>query len=103
MPLTTRSRYYTAKKATALDAHGNEQPSVAIRLTPSPGPGPFFRHPISAHQSLEYLAWKHYKNSEMWWRIADTNPVRFPLDYDTGERVNISADDTTPIVRDRRF
>jgi hypothetical protein len=91
MSVGPRSRYYGQPVVQAPDRKGRIRPTIAIRTTVPP-PGPFFRHPISGLQTIEYLSWKGNGQSELWWRIADANDSRFPLDYETGEIVNISAD-----------
>ena len=92
MPVGPRSRYYNFPVVQAPDRKGVARPALALRFLPSPVGAPYFRHPVSGLQTIEYLSWKGAGLSELWWRIADANPTRFPLDYDTGEVVNISAD-----------
>ena len=92
MPVGPRSRYFGQPVVQAPDRNGELRPTIAIRYLPAPPSGPFFRHPVAGLQTIEYLSWKGNGQSELWWRIADANETRFPLDYETGESVNISAD-----------
>lgn len=102
MPVGPRSRYYGQQVVQAPDRRGVMHPTIAIRYLPSPPAGPFFRQPVAGLQTIEYLSWKGNGQSELWWRISDANDTRFPLDYETGEGVNISADPNVGrIVRTR--
>jgi hypothetical protein len=101
MAVTPRSRYYGLPVIEAPDARGVRRPTLAMRLLP-PARGPFFQHPVTGLQSLEYLAWKSTGQSDLWWRIADANPVRFPLDYRPGEPVQISADPQVGVLQRQR-
>ena len=92
MPVGPRSRYFNLPVVQAPDSKGVMRPTLAIRYVTEPSPGPYFRHPVAGLQTLEYLSWKGNGQSELWWRIADANDTRFPLDYETGESVNISGD-----------
>ncbi len=85
MPVSIYSRYY-------------ELPTVAVeghfgfvqRLTTSP---PKYDgslvHTVVGGETLEQLAARYYGRAELWWRIADANRARFPLDWQAGDTLEI--------------
>ena len=46
-------------------------------------------HTLVRGESLEQLAARYYGRSDLWWRIADANPERFPLDWKPGDTLFI--------------
>ena len=105
MPLGPRSRYLALPVSQAADRTGALHPTVPMRLlSPLDPQAGNFRHTVAGLQPLEYLAFKYLGSSDMWWRIADTNEARFPLDWLTGDVVTIPGTNQTGlIVRTRSF
>lgn len=48
-------------------------------------------HIVVEGDSFESLAARHLGSSALWWRIADANPLVFPLDLPPGVAVAIPA------------
>jgi nucleoid-associated protein YgaU len=46
-------------------------------------------HTIIGGETLDALAARYYGREDLWWRIADANPLRFPLDWRPGDTVVI--------------
>jgi nucleoid-associated protein YgaU len=46
-------------------------------------------HTIVAGETIDQLAAHYYGREDLWWRIADANPGRFPLDWQPGEELVI--------------
>ena len=46
-------------------------------------------HVIVGDETLDQLAFLYYGREDLWWRIADANPGRFPLDWAPGDTVVI--------------
>ena len=91
MPVTSRSRYFNHPVHRVRDASGEEHEAISIRPAP-PGPSSgATQHLVSGLESIEYLAWRYFGSSDNWWRIADANPLRFPLDLFPGAKVSIPA------------
>ena len=42
-------------------------------------------HTLIGGETLDQLAAKYYGREDLWWRIADANPPRHPLDWHAGE------------------
>ena len=92
MPVTSRSRYFNHPVHRVRDASGEEHEALSIRPAPAPpGPSGVTQHLVSGLESIEYLAWRYFGSSDNWWRIADANPLRFPLDFHPGAKVAIPA------------
>lgn len=104
MPVSINSRYRGLPVVEAPDPTGKAHPAVGIRPSPPPPEGRLFKHRLTAGESLEYLAWRYYGASELWWRIADANPTLFPFDLTPGAAVVIpSLAEIGRRERDRRF
>jgi nucleoid-associated protein YgaU len=46
-------------------------------------------HTVIAGETLDQLAFTYYGREDLWWRIADANPARFPLDLSPGDTLII--------------
>ena len=88
MPVSVRSRYWN--QATIAVA-GPDGPSTAlpVRRTLAVPEGATVSHVVNALDGVESLAAQFYGRSDVWWRIADANPPRFPLDFVPGERIEM--------------
>lgn len=89
MPVSSTSRYFGLDVFEAPNPAGELQATVAMRLAPATQDTTVYQHTVSALETLEYLAWQSYRPSEAWWRIADANPLVFPLDWKPGDAVAI--------------
>jgi hypothetical protein len=101
------SRYRPLGVVAAPDAQGVLQPTLPIRR-PEPAPGadrPAYQHRVTGVEDIEYIAWSFYGASDVWWRIADANPVRFPLDLRPGDALAIPSNEDFGLIvsRERRF
>ena len=85
MPVSVFSRYYRLK---SIDVDGRI--GVAQRLTGAPAEYPdSILHRLVGNETLDQLAKRYYGREDLWWRIADANPAKFPLDWQPGETVVI--------------
>lgn len=95
MAPTIRSRYYGLP---VREVGG--RPSLPLRQMPSPlDPSETVVHTVVGGETLDQIAWTYYGREDLWWRIADANPGRFPLDWRPGDRLLIpplSAATRTP-------
>jgi hypothetical protein len=102
MAVSITSRYRTLGIQQAPDAQGTSQPTVPIRRhDPRTEAAIQYRHRVTGVEGLEYLSWRFYGASDTWWRIADANPVRFPLDVQPGNAVAIPAGERPGRIEDR--
>ncbi|GAA4699556.1 hypothetical protein [Phytohabitans rumicis] len=90
VPIT--SRYRGLDVYAAADATGTVHPTVAIRrYAPPPAALVTYQHLVTGLDGIEDVAWRFFQDSEAWWRIADTNPLAFPLDLRPGQVVSVPA------------
>lgn len=105
MPVGITSRYYKTVTYIADDARGVTHPTIGIRPSTPPGAGvTIYRHLVSGLETIEYLAWRYYGASSLWWRIAEANDVNYPFDLPIGSSINIpGVNDLGTVVRNRSF
>ena len=103
MPVPITSRYRTAEVFDAPDSSGTMHPTVGIRRSGrSTETG--YQHRVTGVEDLEYLSWRYLGDSESWWRLAETGPVRFALDLAPGDVVALPAGGgPRPLSRGRVF
>lgn len=81
MPVSTYSRYHGLETVSV-----RGQVSLAQRLLrPDEPPAGSVRHTIVGNETLDQLAFTYYGREDLWWRIADANPGKFPLDWQPGD------------------
>ena len=85
MAVTYYSRYQ-ALAAVNIDG----QWSLAQRSIPplADYPDSLF-HVLKTGETLDQLAFTYYGREDLWWRIADANPTRFPLEWAPGDTIVI--------------
>jgi len=105
MGLSITSRYWGQAVYSAPAPDGSPRATVAIRRHAAPPADAVdYRHRVTGVEDVEYLAWRFYDNSETWWRIADANPVAFPLDLRPGNTISVpTTEQVGRISRDRVF
>lgn len=106
MPVSARSRYALSAPMQAPDADGEPRTALPIRRHEGvPASSARYAHLVTGAESLEYLAWRYQGSSEGWWRLADANPLRFPLDWRPGDQLDVASGGNAPglVTRDRRF
>jgi nucleoid-associated protein YgaU len=99
----SRYRGLTAYPAPAPD--GTSRPTLPLRPPPPPAPAQTpYLHTLVAGETLESLAARYLGSSELWWQIADVNPVAFPADIAPGSVVAIPTGAAPGlVVRTRSF
>jgi hypothetical protein len=85
MAVSLYSRYY---KLPPVEVAGKT--SLSQRLTGAPEllPGSIM-HTLVGTETLDQLSAKYYGREDLWWRIADANPNKFPLDWQAGDTLVI--------------
>ena len=81
MSISRTSRYYGLG---TFEAEGVVTVAQRIRGAPPDFPDSI-RHTLIGGETLDALAKKYYGREDLWWRIADMNPGRFPLDWEPGD------------------
>lgn len=105
MPVSSTSRYKGMPVYTVDDPRRGPTATVGIReTTPVTSKTQLFRHAIAGVETIESLAHRYYGMSDAWWRIAEANPLMFPLDLRPGVSLAIPGiDEVGRIDRTRRF
>jgi hypothetical protein len=103
MPVDVRSRYRLLPSYTVVDRRGTttalpERPLVPI----TDADADLYNHRLTGVETLEYLAWRYFGDSNAWWYIADANPLTFPLDHRPGTTIKIArGSEVGRVVRTR--
>ena len=85
MAVTIYSRYYNIKM---LERNGKMALQQRYRLTRQKVPDNI-EHTLVGKETLDQLAAKYYGREDLWWRIADANPARFPTEWQAGDTLVI--------------
>jgi hypothetical protein len=102
--LSPGSRYGGLTTYVAPASDGAARPTVAARPVPPPTSQTSYLHTLIAGESLESLAYRFLGSSELWWQIADANPVAFPSELAPGALVAIPTGQSAGlVVRTRTF
>jgi hypothetical protein len=94
MTVSISSRYRGLGIQNFPDTNAEAHPSVPIRRHPPDAidtRSTQYRHRLTGVETVEYLSFRFYANSESWWRIADANPIRFPLDFRSGDALTVPS------------
>jgi len=103
MPVDVRSRYWAQPSYQAPAADG-PTPTLPIRPNVDLPEDEMVNHRLSGCETIEYVAWHYYGRSAVWWRVADANPLVFPLDYRPGTAVRVAPAGTiNRVLRTRSF
>jgi nucleoid-associated protein YgaU len=85
MPISIHSRYYGLPHVEV-----DERLSLAQR---PPAPAEAYPdglvHEVVDGDTLDLLARRYYGREDLWWRIADANPRRFPHEWVPGDKLVI--------------
>lgn len=85
MTMSIYSRYYRSK---VIEIDGKV--CLAQRwVPPAPSYSDSILHVIVGDETLDLLARRYYGREDLWYRIADANPGRFPMDWRAGDTVEI--------------
>lgn len=82
MSVSIFSRYYNVKTLELngrLSLHQRDMSSVFETHPDS------IEHTIVGNETLDQLAAKYYGREDLWWRIADVNSLKYPLDWKAGD------------------
>jgi hypothetical protein len=105
MSVRINSRYRGLSTYEIKVGEGPGRSTIAIRANSPPAAGTaLFRHRITGVENVEYMAWRLLGSSQAWWRLADANPLVFPLDLRPGDSLTILKPlDGGRVERDRVF
>jgi nucleoid-associated protein YgaU len=84
-PANPFSRYYGLDLVELDGAVGLAQRAIQRALDPTGS----LIHVCVGGETLDQLARQYYGREDLWWRIADANDARFPLDWGPGDTLVI--------------
>lgn len=97
----SRHRGLTAYPAPAPD--GTSRPTLPLRPPPlAPAQTPYL-HTLVAGETVESLAARYLGSSDLWWQIADVNPLVFPADLAPGSLIAIPTGQAPGLVTRTRI
>lgn len=103
MPVDVRSRYW-ALPAYAAPTEDGAVPTLPVRPNAVVPERDTIPHRLNSIENVEYLAWRYYGRSAVWWRVCDGNPLAFPLDHRTGATIHVALPGSiNRVLRTRKF
>jgi hypothetical protein len=85
MTISIYSRYYRSQ---VIEVDGRV--SLAQRYVLSaPAYPDSILHVVVGDETIDLLARRYYGREDLWYRIADANPGRFPMDWQAGDTIVI--------------
>jgi nucleoid-associated protein YgaU len=104
MTASPSSRYRGQVAFPAPGADGVARPTLPARPLPQPADTTPYLHTLVAGETLELLAHRFLGAGELWWQIADANPLVFPTDLRPGTVLAIPTGQAPGlVVRTRSF
>jgi len=103
MPIDITSRYWLLPSY-AVSTDGVVTTALPARpLAPDATAGAsLYHHRVTGLETVEYLAWRFYGDSQAWWRVSDANSLAFPLDHPPGGTVRVARSaDVGRVIRTR--
>ena len=90
MPVSFSSRYYGFD---VLPAEGRDSNVLALRLADDAELQATYPdsilHVLVGDETLDQLAALYFGREDLWWRIADANPTKYPFDWQAGDSLVI--------------
>jgi nucleoid-associated protein YgaU len=98
------SRYRGETPYVATGPDGAARATLPARPLPPPPDGTPYLHTVIAGETVELLAYRFLGASELWWQIADANPLVFPTDLRPGTVLAVPTGQPAGLVtRTRSF
>lgn len=88
MPVRPGSRFAGLPVLEVVAPDGTRRRVLGLRLraTDEPGTG---THPVRQGESIDLIALRRLGDEQLWWRLLDANPLRYPLDLTPGEQLRL--------------
>lgn len=104
MPVAPGSRFAALPVLQVVAPDGGTRRVVALRLTTPTGGQPAQRYLVTQGETVDLLARRFLGDEGLWWRILDANPLRYGLDVEAGDVLQIPAPSAaTRTTRARTF
>lgn len=88
MPITQSSRFagLPVLEVTAPDGSRRDVLGLRLRATGAAGPQ---THRVRQGDAIDLVARRRLGDEQLWWRVLDVNPLRYPLDLSPGEQLRL--------------
>ena len=103
MPIPQSSRFAGLPVLEVTAPDGSRRHVVGLRLQATAEPGAE-THRVRQGDAIDLIARRRLGDEQLWWRVLDVNPLRYPLDLTPGEQVRLPDPGlATRANRARRF
>ena len=89
MPVAPGSRFAALPVLQVVAPDGETRRVIALRLTTAVEGQPAQRHLVRQGEAIDLLARRFLGDEGLWWRILDANPLRYGLDIEAGDVLQI--------------
>ena len=104
MPVRPDSRFATLPRHQVAGPDGHPREVIGLRLDPGPLPPVVGRHVVTQGEAVDLIARVRLGAEGLWWRLLDANDLRYPLDVEPGDVLDVpGALEATRVTRARRF
>jgi hypothetical protein len=88
MPAAPGSRFADLPVYEVTGPDGAPRHVLGLRLTAAAEPGRA-AHRVTHGEGPDLIARRHLNDEQLWWRVLDVNPLRYPLDLPAGELLRL--------------
>jgi hypothetical protein len=67
---------------------GTRRHAIGLRLTAT-RPAGEQTHRVHQGEAVDLIARRRLGDEQLWWRLLDANPLRYPLDLTPGEQLHL--------------
>jgi hypothetical protein len=90
MPIPQGSRFAGLPVFEVTAPDGGRRHVLGLRLR-STDPASGETHRVRQGESIDLIARRRLGDEQLWWRVLDANPLRYPLDLTPGELLQLPA------------
>lgn len=104
MPVRPDSRFAELPVLRVTAPDGSTREVIGLRLRRGPAPPVATRHLVTEGEVVDLISRIHFGSEGLWWRLLDANPLRYPLDLEAGDVLDVpAAVEATRVTRARTF
>lgn len=90
MPVPRGSRFADLPVLEVTGPDGLPRHVIGLRLRATDAPGDR-THRVLQGEGVDLISRRRLGDEQLWWRILDVNPLRYPLDLSPGEQLRLPA------------
>lgn len=88
MPVPQGSRFAGLPLLEVTAPDGTRRHVIGLRLTATGAAGEQ-THRVRQGEAVDLIARRRLGDEQLWWRLLDVNPLRYPLDLTPGEQLSL--------------